>query len=58
MGDMGSAELTPGEAVDVTETAEVDICENTTFTTTTEVILDEPSNSIPCTDTEEHEWKL
>ena len=42
----------------MTDTVEVDICEDTTFTTTTEVILDEPSNGIPCTDKEKYEWKL
>ena len=41
----------------MTETAEVDICEDTIFTTRTEVILDEPSNVIPCTDTSVYEWK-
>ena len=50
---MGSAVLTTGEAVDATETVEVDICEDTTFTTTTEVILDEPSNGIPYKETDE-----
>ena len=33
------------------------MCEYTTFTTTNEVILDEPSNSIPYTDTSKYEWK-
>ena len=39
------------------ETVEVEICEDTTFTNTTSVILDEPSNGNPCTDTAEYEWK-
>ena len=39
------------------ETVEVDTCEDTILTTTTEVILEEPSNGIPCTDTAEYEWK-
>ena len=33
------------------------ICEETTFTTATEVILDEPSNGIPRTKRAEYEWK-
>ena len=41
----------------MTETVEVDICEDTIFANTTEVIWDEPSNGIPCTDTSEYEWK-
>ena len=41
----------------MTETVEVDICEDTIFATMTEVILDETSNVIPCTDTSEYEWK-
>ena len=35
---------------------ELDICEDTVLTTMTEVILDEPSNSIPCKDTSYYEW--
>ena len=41
----------------MTETVEVDICEDTIFATTTEVIMYEPSNCIPCTDTAEYERK-
>ena len=41
----------PGYEVAAAETVEVDVCEDTTFTNTTEVIMDEPSNVIPCTDT-------
>ena len=41
----------------MTETVEVKICEDITFTTTTEVIMDELSNGIPCTDTGEYDWK-
>ena len=57
MGYLGSTVSDPGEEVAVTETVEVDICEETTLTTTTEVIFDEHSNGIPCTDTSEYEWK-
>ena len=35
----------------------MDICEETIFTAMAEVILDEPSNGIPCIDTAEYEWK-
>ena len=56
IGALVSTVLDTGEKVDVTDTVEVDICEDTIFTTTNEVILDKPSNSIPCTDTSEYEW--
>ena len=38
----------------MTETVEVDICEKTTVTTTTKMILYEPYNGIPYTDTAEY----
>ena len=48
---MVSTLLAPVEEVAVTDTLEVYICEDTILTTMTEVILGEPSNGIPCTDT-------
>ena len=47
LGDLGSKVLHPGEYVDVTETVEVEVCEYITFTTTNEVIMNEPSNVTP-----------
>ena len=49
--------LAPGEEVAMNETVEVDICEDSTFTTPTKVILDETSNYTPYIDTEQHECK-
>ena len=54
IGDMESTVLDSGEAFAVTENMKVDICEDTTFTTMTELIMDEHSNGIPCTDTAEY----
>ena len=55
---MGSTVLDPGEEVSVNDTVEVDICEYTTFSTTTDVISDKSSNCTPCIDTAEYTWKL
>ena len=41
----------------MTETVEVDICEDTTFTTTANIIMYQPLNSISCIDTDKYEWK-
>ena len=49
--------MAPGEEVNVNDTMELDMCEDTIITTMTEVILDEPSNGIPCTHTADYEWK-
>ena len=37
----------PGQESDVTDTVDVDVCEDTNFTTTTDNIIDEHSNGIP-----------
>ena len=54
---MVSSVLAPGEEVAVADTLKVDIREYNIFTNTTEVILYQPSNGIPCIDTAEYEWK-
>ena len=49
--------MAPGEENAVAETVGVDMYEDTIFVTTTDVILDEPSNGIPCIDTSKYECK-
>ena len=55
---MVSTVLAPREESAVTETVEVGICEDTILTTIIDVILNEPSNRITCTETAEYECKL
>ena len=57
IGDLGSTVLGPVEEVVVTDTVEVEICEYTTFTATTQLIIDGTSNVITCIDTAKYYWK-